>query len=80
MTSADESSCQRSTVARRGREGVVGVVPGLAEGRQREPEHVARLVRRAEPPATDDVADRVEAERDGKMAEELSRVGLGLPS
>ena len=38
-------------VARRGREGVVVVVPGLAEGGQREPEHVARLVRRAEPPA-----------------------------
>src|SRR3954447_16353258 len=35
-------------VACRGGEGVVVVVPGLPEREERQPEHVARLVRRAE--------------------------------
>jgi hypothetical protein len=80
MTSADGSSCQRPrAVARRGRECVVVVVPGLAEGGQREPEHVARLVRRAEPPATEDVADRVDAERDVMQDEEPHRAAPQQP-
>jgi hypothetical protein len=47
--------------------------------KQREPEHVARLVRRAEPPATEDVADRVDAERDVMQDEEPHRAAPQQP-
>ena len=50
-------------VQRRAREGVVVVVPGLAERGQREPEDVGRLVLRAEAPAAEEVADRVDRRR-----------------
>jgi hypothetical protein len=80
MTSADGSSCQRS----RPWHAEVGkawwlLCQDLAEGRQREPEHVARLVRRAEPPATEDVADRVDAERDVMQDEEPHRAAPQQP-
>src|SRR3978361_1415763 len=51
-------------LARRAREGVVVVVPGLAEGRDREPEHVRRLVLDVEAPAPEEVAERVDRARD----------------
>src|SRR3954452_19923226 len=47
-------------VPRRGREGVVVVVPGLAEGQRREPQQVARLVARVELLAAEEVAERVD--------------------
>ena len=50
-------------VGRRAREGVVIVVPGLAEGRQREPEDVGRVVLDVEAPAPEEVADRVDGPR-----------------
>ena len=49
-------------MGRRAREGVVVVVPGLAERGDREPEHVGRLVVRREAPAAEEVADRVDRE------------------
>ena len=52
-------------VPRGGGEGVVVVVPGLAERGQREPEHVAATeVVGVEAPAPEEVADRVDRERD----------------
>ena len=50
----------RQTVAGRGREGVVVVVPRLAEGERRQPPDVARLVGRVEAAAAGEVADRVD--------------------
>src|SRR5439155_11305044 len=50
-------------VARRGREGVMVVVPGLAEGERRKPGQVARLVVRPEGPPAEEVTQRVDAER-----------------
>src|SRR3954451_22327021 len=50
-------------VLRRAREGVVVVVPGLAEGRQREPEDVGRVVLDVEAPAPEEVADGVDRPR-----------------
>src|SRR5262249_12447726 len=47
-------------VDRRGRKGVVAVVPGLAEGGQREPREVARLVGGLEIPLAEHVAERVD--------------------
>ena len=44
-----------------GREGVVVVVPGLAEGRDRDQRQVARLVGRLEVALAEDVAERVDA-------------------
>ena len=46
---------------------MVVVVPGLAEGEEREPEQVARLVLRAEPAAAEEVAERVD--RVGRVME-----------
>ena len=51
-------------VERRGGEGVVVVVPGLAERDPREPPDVARLVLDAEAARADEVADRVDRPRD----------------
>jgi hypothetical protein len=42
---------------------MVVVVPGLPQRRQRQPEHVARLVVDVEPPRTEEVAHRVHAPR-----------------
>src|SRR2546423_276437 len=50
-------------VARGRREGVVVVVPRLAERERREPGEVARLVVRLVAPAPEEVAQRVDAER-----------------
>src|SRR3954447_10629164 len=47
-------------VPRRGREGVVVVVPGLAEGERRQPQQVARLVARLEALPAEEVAERVD--------------------
>ena len=44
-------------------EGVVVVVPGLAEGRQREPEDVGRVVLDVEAPVPEEVADGVDRPR-----------------
>src|SRR5690349_25068859 len=43
------------SVARRARERVVVVVPGLAHRQQRQPEHVGRLVVDVEPPRAEEV-------------------------
>src|SRR5665811_635889 len=48
-------------VGGRGREGVVVVVPGLAQGRDRDQRQVARLVARLEVLVAEDVAERVDA-------------------
>ena len=56
----------------RRREGVVVVVPGLAERQQRQPTDVGRLVVRLEAPAAEEVADRVDAEG-GVVQEEDAR-------
>ena len=48
----------------RAREGVVVVVPGLAERRQRQPEDVGRVVLDVEAPAPEEVADGVDRPRD----------------
>ena len=47
-----------------GREGVVVVVPRLAEGQHRQPREVARLVVGVEAPAPEEVAQRVDREGD----------------
>ena len=49
-------------MGRGGGEGVVVVVPRLAEGQQREPREVARLVAGVEAPAPEEVAQRVDRE------------------
>ena len=54
-------------VHRGAREGVVVVVPGLAERRQREPEHVGRVVLDVEAAAAEEVAHRVD--RPGDVVE-----------
>src|SRR4029077_12038834 len=46
------------------REGVVVVVPGLAEGGEGEPEDVGRLVLDLEPAGSEEVTDRVDAPGD----------------
>src|SRR5581483_6016207 len=52
----------REAVAGGGGEGVVVVVPGLAEGRQREPGEVARVVAGGEAATAEEVAERVDGE------------------
>ena len=56
------TSHQRRPCVRRAREGVVVVVPGLAERGDGEPEHVGRLVLGREAPPAEEVADRVDRE------------------
>src|SRR4029453_3346019 len=46
----------------RGRKRVVVVVPGLAEGQERQPAHVCRLVVSCEATPAEEVADRIDAE------------------
>src|SRR4029077_1109868 len=48
----------------RGREGMVAVVPGLTEGRDRQPGQVPRLVSRLEVALAEHVAERVDRVRD----------------
>ena len=57
------------------REGVVVVVPRLAERRQRQPEHVRRLVVGVEAAAAEEVADRVDAPGDVVHEEDPHEAG-----
>src|SRR3954451_20516574 len=60
-------------VHRRAREGVVGVMPGLAEGERREPEHVRRVVVPLEAAGAEEVADRVDRPRDVVQQEDADQ-------
>ena len=65
MTRLEESNSHQRIPWRGGRrEGVVVVVPRLAEGQQRQPREVARLVVGVEAPAPEEVAQRVDREGD----------------
>ncbi len=60
-------------VERRGGEGVMVVVPGLAERERREPQQVARVVLGGEAPPAEEVTQRVDAVGDVMQREDAHR-------